>query len=102
MRTSRRCEARATDFRHAITEHVPGSSRKFIIGVAAVLIAGTLIGWIYGRPDWGLLIASLLVLLWQIRQLLSFNRALQTGDFENFRYLQQIVGMEPVSRPDCH
>ena len=86
MRTSRRCEARATDFRHAIAEHVPGSSRKFIIGVAAILIAGTLIGWIYGRPDWGLLIAALLVLLWQIRQLLSFNRALQTGDFENFRY----------------
>ena len=65
---------------------MPVSSRKFLIGVSAVLFVGALIGWIYGRPDWGLLVAALLVLFWQIRQLLSFNRALHTGDFDHFRF----------------
>ena len=65
---------------------MPGASRKFVTGVAIILAAGGLIGWIYGRPDWGLLVAALAVLVWQIRQLLSFNRAVHTRDFEQFRY----------------
>ena len=65
---------------------MPGSSRKFIAGVAAILSAGGLIGWVYGHPAWGLLIAALAVLAWQTRQLLSFNRAVHTLDFEQFRY----------------
>ena len=65
---------------------MPGSSRKFVIGVALILAAGGLIGWIYGHADWGLLAAALAVLLWQTRQLLAFNRALHTRDFEQFRY----------------
>jgi two-component system phosphate regulon sensor histidine kinase PhoR len=40
----------------------------------------------YGRPEIGLLVAALLCLLWQLRQLLSFERALRTGDFDDFRY----------------
>jgi two-component system phosphate regulon sensor histidine kinase PhoR len=47
---------------------------------------GALVGWIYGKPLTGFLIAALLALLWQVRQLLFFNRALQTGDFDTFRY----------------
>ena len=34
----------------------------------------------------GFLIAALLALLWQVRQLVFFNRALHTGDFDTFRY----------------
>ena len=65
---------------------MPGSSRKFIAGVVAILAAGGLIGWVYGHAVWGLLVASLAILAWQIRQLLSFNRAVHTRDFEQFRY----------------
>jgi two-component system phosphate regulon sensor histidine kinase PhoR len=65
---------------------MPGSSRKFIAGVAGVLAAGGLIGWIYGHADWGLLIAALTMLFLQTRRLLAFSRALHTRDFEQFRY----------------
>ena len=65
---------------------MPGSSRKFVLGVAAILVAGGLIGWIYGHADWGLLVAALAVIVWQTRHLLAFNRALHTRDFEQFRY----------------
>ncbi len=50
------------------------------------LAAGAAIGWIYGHPEIGLLVGALLALAWQIRQLLSFDRALRTGNFERFRY----------------
>ena len=65
---------------------MPGSSRKFIAGLVGILAAGGLIGWIYGHAVWGLLIAALAILLWQTRQLLSFNRSVHTRDFEQFRY----------------
>jgi two-component system phosphate regulon sensor histidine kinase PhoR len=65
---------------------MPGSSRKLIAAVVAVLAAGGLIGWLYGHAVWGVLGAALLVLAWQMRQLLSFNRAVHTRDFERFRY----------------
>ena len=32
------------------------------------------------------MVAALLALLWQVRQLLSFDRALRTGNFDNFRH----------------
>ncbi|MBT8109273.1 MAG: phosphate regulon sensor histidine kinase PhoR, partial [Gammaproteobacteria bacterium] len=44
------------------------------------------IGWIYGHADWGLLAAALVALIWQVRHLLSFERALRTGNFDDFRY----------------
>ncbi len=62
------------------------AGRKFVVGILLVLAAGAAIGWIYGRPDIGLLVAALAALLWQVRQLLSFERALRTGDFDDFRY----------------
>ena len=65
---------------------MPGSSRKFVVGVALILAAGGLIGWLYGYAVWGLLVAALAVLAWQVRQLLSFNRAVHMRDFEQFRY----------------
>lgn len=62
------------------------ASRKFLIGVLLLLLAGAFIGWLYGRPDLGLLGASLVVLTWLIRQLLTFERALRTDRFDDFRY----------------
>ena len=61
------------------------AARKFVAGVILFLVAGTLVGWLYDRPGLGLIVAALLALLWQVRQLLSFDRALRTGNFDEFR-----------------
>jgi len=61
------------------------AARKFLIGTLLFLAAGTVVGWIYDRPALGLLLAALIALAWQVRQLLSFDRALRTGDFDDFR-----------------
>jgi two-component system phosphate regulon sensor histidine kinase PhoR len=61
------------------------SAKRFIVGVALLLVAGGLIGWYYEQTVWGLLVAALVALIWQIRQLLSFDRALKTDDFDSFR-----------------
>lgn len=61
------------------------SARRFLLGVVLSLAAGGLIGWFYGNALAGVLVATLLVLIWQIRQLLSFERALRTDDFDRFR-----------------
>ncbi len=61
------------------------AAKKFLSGIALLLLGGAAIGWIYGRPDTGLLIAALLALLWQVRQLLSFDRSLRTDNFDDFR-----------------
>ena len=61
------------------------AARKFVIGILLFLAAGTAIGWLYDRPGLGMAIAALIALAWQVRQLLSFDRALRTGDFDDFR-----------------
>ena len=61
------------------------AAKKFLSGIALVLIGGAAIGWLYGRPEIGLLVAALLALLWQVRQLLSFDRSLRTDNFDDFR-----------------
>ncbi|NCF50844.1 phosphate regulon sensor histidine kinase PhoR [Gammaproteobacteria bacterium] len=62
------------------------SRQKVILGLLLFLAGGTLVGWIYERPVVGALIAALLALVWQVRQLLAFDRALRTGNFDKFRY----------------
>lgn len=62
------------------------AGRKFVVGLLLFLAVGVAIGFLYDRPLVGLLVAVLAALLWQVRQLLSFDRALRTGDFEKFRY----------------
>ena len=63
-----------------------GAARKFLLGLAALLVAGTLIGWWYGHADRGLLAAALLALTWLVRQLLTFERALRADAFDDFRH----------------
>jgi two-component system phosphate regulon sensor histidine kinase PhoR len=65
---------------------MPASWRKLLFGIALLLAAGGLIGWLYGNPVAGLLVATLAALAWQVRQLLAFDRALRTRDFDTFRY----------------
>ena len=65
---------------------MPESWRKLLFGLALLLVAGAVIGWIYDELAVGLLIAAMLALAWQVRQLLTFERALRTGDFDAFSY----------------
>jgi two-component system phosphate regulon sensor histidine kinase PhoR len=65
---------------------MPGASRKFLVGLLLLLVGGALIGWFYGNMERGLLVATLLALAWQVRNLLAFARALRTHDFDAFRY----------------
>ena len=61
------------------------AAKKFLFGILLLLGSGALLGWLYDRWVVGLLVAALLALSWLMRQLLSFERALRTGDFDNFR-----------------
>ena len=65
---------------------MPHVWRKLLGGLAALLASGTAIGWIYGRPEIGLLVAALGALGWHVYKLLAFDRALRTQDFEAFRF----------------
>lgn len=62
-----------------------GTSRKYVVGLLLLLLAGGLIGWFYGNAERGLLVAALAALAWQVRNLLAFIRGLKTGDFDIFR-----------------
>ncbi len=64
---------------------MPGTTRKFFVGLMLLLGAGALVGWIYARPVSGLMAAVLVALVWQVRQLLAFERSLHTGNFDRFR-----------------
>ena len=65
---------------------MPKSWRQFLTGTLAFLAAGTGVGWVYGRPELGLLAAALVALAWHIRKLFVFDRAVRTRDFDAFRY----------------
>ncbi len=62
-----------------------GAARHFVLGLILLLAAGGIIGGLYGYVERGLLVASLIALFWQVRNLLAFERALHTRDFEAFR-----------------
>jgi two-component system, OmpR family, phosphate regulon sensor histidine kinase PhoR len=64
---------------------MPNSWQKFLTLVFVLLAAGTLVGWLYGRPELGLLAVSLGFIAWQIRRLLTFERALRTRNFDDFQ-----------------
>ena len=60
--------------------------RKFVLGLSLLLLGGLLVAWLYDRPTFGLLVAALAALVWQVRQLLAFERAIRERDFESLRY----------------
>lgn len=65
---------------------MPAVWRRLVFGLLLFLAAGFLIGWFYDQPGAGLLAAALLALAWQVRQLLTFERAIRTNNFENIGY----------------
>ena len=62
------------------------TARKYAVSLVLFLLAGAFLGWYYERALVGLLVAALLFLAWQTRQLLLFERALRTDNFDKFRY----------------
>ena len=61
-------------------------TRKLLVAHLCLLAAGATIGWLYGQVITGLLIAALLGLGWQLRQLLRFERALRSKHFGSLKY----------------
>ena len=84
MTISRRFAAPAIVF-PVVLPDMSVAARKFLIGLALLLAVGAAIGWLYGHAGLGLMAAAAVALVWQVRQLLSFDRAMRTGDFDNFR-----------------
>ena len=64
---------------------MPGTARKYLVGLLLLLVGGSVIGWIYGSAERGLLIAALAAVAWQARHLLAFVKALRTRNFDIFR-----------------
>ena len=60
--------------------------QKLVVGNLLVLAAGTLVGWLYGYPERGLLAGALIALAWQLRQTLLFERALRKNNFDDLGY----------------
>ncbi len=64
---------------------MPRSWRQFLTGTLVFLGAGAAVGWVYERPELGLLVAALMALGWHVRKLFVFDRAVRTRDFNAFR-----------------
>ena len=59
--------------------------RKFLFGLALLLLVGLTTGWLYERPLLGIFIATAGALAWMIYQFLSLESAIRTGNFERVR-----------------
>lgn len=55
-----------------------------------MLAGGAAVGWLYDHVDWGLLIAALVLLAWQARQLLAFENALSQRKLDHIPYGESI------------
>jgi len=64
---------------------MPDARRKLLVGLGSLLAGGALLGWLFGRPDLGLLAAALVALVWQVRLMFAFEKALRSGDFAAVR-----------------
>ena len=61
-------------------------TRKFLLRLSIFLAAALGIGWFYGEPLLGLLAGTAIALIYNLRYLLAFERALRDDDFALFRY----------------
>jgi len=59
---------------------------RYLLGLAGLLAAGGLLGWLLGIPVAGLLVATLMALIWHVGQMFVVERALRSGDFAQERY----------------
>jgi two-component system phosphate regulon sensor histidine kinase PhoR len=60
--------------------------RKYLIALILVLGGSTAVGWLYGKPDWGLLAGALAALAWHARHLLFLEKAVRDPDIEDMPY----------------
>jgi len=65
---------------------VPAAWRKYLFGLLFLLAAGFLVGYLYGVPWTGLLLASLAALAYQVRQILRFERALSRDSLDELLF----------------
>ena len=49
------------------------------------MVSGLALGLLYGDPVTGLLVAAFLALVWQVRQLLAYDRVVRTGEPDHFQ-----------------
>jgi two-component system phosphate regulon sensor histidine kinase PhoR len=65
---------------------VPKVTQKLITTHLALLGGGAFLGWLYGNVTVGLLVAALVGLGWQLRQLVRFESALRSKHFGSLKY----------------
>lgn len=68
------------------------SRRKLLIGLLFLFASGLVVGWLNGQPVLGLLIAALIALGWQLRQLFAIETALRKRNYDDVRYGAGIWG----------
>lgn len=65
---------------------MPAAWRKFLISLALLLLVGLALGALYDAPLLGLLLATLLALAYQVRQVLRLDRALSRNTLDDFAF----------------
>jgi len=65
---------------------MPATWRRFLIGLLLLLAGGLAIGSWYGHALWGFTAACVIALAWQVQNLLRFEQAVRTRNFDHFRF----------------
>jgi two-component system phosphate regulon sensor histidine kinase PhoR len=65
---------------------ISAAARRLVVGLLLFIATGGLIGWFYGRPILGLLAAAIIALAWHVRQILVFDEALRTYNFDQLSF----------------
>ncbi|HEX6259392.1 MAG TPA: phosphate regulon sensor protein PhoR, partial [Woeseiaceae bacterium] len=65
---------------------MPSTWRRFLTGLFLLLAGGLGVGWIYGYALWGFTVACVIALAWQVQNLLRFEQAVRTRNFDYFRF----------------
>lgn len=68
------------------------SRRKLLIGLVFLFASGLVVGWLNDQPVLGLLVAALIALGWQLRQLFAIETALRNRNYDDVRYVAGIWG----------